>query len=125
MNNATTKIGCVANLWSKMMHFNKIGDIMPSHAHIFDHLTLLCNGSLNVTVDGVSTEFIAPHMIYIQAGKVHTLTALEDNTLAYCIHALRDGDSVEDIIDPDMVPKGIDPLKSPQVRPLVTMATLV
>jgi hypothetical protein len=44
-------------------------------------------------------------MIYIHKDKVHELEALSENTVAYCIHALRDKETGE-ILDPDMVPKG-------------------
>jgi hypothetical protein len=43
-------------------------------------------------------------MIYIRAGKEHRLEALEDNTVAYCIHPLRDPDGSGDILDPSMIP---------------------
>lgn len=109
-------IGCVANLFSKQMHFAKSGDVEQGHTHNFDHLTLLAAGSLKVTVEGKSTEYKAPQMIYIKADKNHELVALEDNTVAYCIHALRDNES-GDIIDPSMIPDGIDPLSISQ--PLV------
>lgn len=109
MNHPTVKIGCVANLWSKQMLFAKAGDYEQGHSHLFDHLTLLAYGKLSVEVDGKTTEFSAPQMIYIKAGKTHKLIALQDNTVAYCIHALRDGDSVEDILDPAMIPNGIYP----------------
>jgi quercetin dioxygenase-like cupin family protein len=99
-------IGCVANLWSKMMHFKKSGDIERGHSHKFDHLTLLASGSLQVIVNGISSEFKAPQMIYIEAGKIHELIALEDNTIAYCIHALRDDEGT--ILDPSMIPKTIN-----------------
>lgn len=103
----TIKLGCVANLFSRMMHFAKSGDIEHGHTHPFDHLTLLASGSLRVTVEGKTTDFKAPHMIYINKDKNHELVALEDNTVAYCIHALRDGNGVDDIIDPSMVPNGV------------------
>jgi mannose-6-phosphate isomerase-like protein (cupin superfamily) len=99
-------IGCVANLWSKQMHFKKLGDTEQGHSHKFDHLTLLASGSLQVIVDGAVSEFKAPQMIYIEAGKVHELIALEDNTVAYCIHALRDDEGI--ILDPSMIPAGIN-----------------
>ena len=51
-----------------------------------------------------STDFKAPHHIFIKAGVVHELVALEDDTLAHCIHAMRDGSRVEDIVDPASVP---------------------
>lgn len=103
------KMGCVANLFSRMMHFAKAGDIEHGHTHQFDHLTLLASGSLRVTVEGETTDFRAPHMIYIHKDKNHELVALEDNTVAYCIHALRDKDTGE-ILDPAMIPAGVNPL---------------
>jgi quercetin dioxygenase-like cupin family protein len=102
-------IGCVANLFSRMMHFEKAGDTEHGHTHQFDHLTLLASGSLQVTVEGAVSEFKSPHMIYIKADKKHELVALEDNTVAYCIHALRTKDN-SDILDPSMIPEGVNPL---------------
>jgi dTDP-4-dehydrorhamnose 3,5-epimerase-like enzyme len=99
-------IGMVANLWSKQMHFKKAGDVEFGHTHTFDHLTLLAAGSLQVTVESVSTNFKAPQMIYIKAGKEHELVALEDNTVAYCIHALRDDEG--NLLDPSMIPEGVN-----------------
>ena len=101
------KLGSVANLFTRQMHFLKSGDVEYGHTHDFDHLTLLASGKLQVTVDGKATDFIAPQMIYIAKDKIHELVALEDNTVAYCIHALRFGENVEDIIDPEMVPEGV------------------
>jgi len=93
-----------------MMHFEKVGDIEYGHSHQFDHLTLLASGKLKVTVNGESSEFTAPNMIYINKDLEHELVALEDNTIAYCIHALRDGYSTEDIIDPGSIPSGYSKL---------------
>jgi len=109
MEHPKINIGCVANLYSRMMNFEKAGDIEIGHTHPFDHLTLLASGSLKIIVDNIATEFKAPHMIYIHKDKIHELVALEDNTVAYCIHALRDGNGVDDIIDPTMIPKGVEP----------------
>lgn len=102
-------IGCVANLYSRMMHFKSAGDVEHGHTHQFDHLTLLAKGKLRVTVDGNATEFTAPHMIYIRADKNHELVALEAGTVAYCIHALRSKDT-GDILDPSMIPDGVKPM---------------
>lgn len=99
-------LGAVANIFSRMMHFKKAGDIELGHKHLHDHLTLLASGSLKVIVEGEETVFTAPHMIYIHADKKHELIALVDDTVAYCIHAIRDSIS-GDIIDPSMIPKGI------------------
>ena len=109
MNQPVVHIGCVANLYSRMMLFKKAGDTEIGHTHQFDHLTLLAKGKLKVTVEGVATEFIAPHMIYIHKDKVHELEALTDETVAYCIHALRDKNNNE-ILDPLMIPAGVSSL---------------
>lgn len=110
MNAPACQIGCVANLFSKMMHFRKTGDKEYGHTHHFDHLTLLAKGRLQVTVDGKATEFTAPQMIYIRADKMHDLVALTDDTVAYCIHALRSDNESGDIIDPSMLPLGVSAL---------------
>lgn len=101
------KVGCVSNLYSRMMHFKKAGDTEHNHTHSFDHLTLLAAGSVKCVVDGKETIFKAPHMIFIHKDKMHAFTALEDNTVAYCIHAMRVGERVEDIADPSMFPDGV------------------
>lgn len=101
------KMACVSNLFSKMMHFKKAGNIEYGHCHVFDHLTLLAHGSLKVTIDGIATDYQAPHMIFIRKNIRHELLALEDDTVAFCIHALRKGEGVDDIIDPDFIPAGV------------------
>jgi quercetin dioxygenase-like cupin family protein len=108
MSDPKIAIGCVANLFSRQMHFEKAGDIECGHTHPFDHLTLLAAGSLRVTVQGTTTEFKAPHMIYVKAEHTHELVALEDNTVAYCIHALRGDNKTGDILDPTMIPAGVN-----------------
>lgn len=99
-------IGVCANIHTRMLHFLRAGDKIVGHKHTFDHLTLLASGSLRVVVDGVVSEFNAPHLIWIDKDKIHELTALEDNTVAACINGIRDGDGVADLIDPSMIPLG-------------------
>ena len=106
MKPAEIAVGGVANVYSRQMFFRHAGDYEQGHTHEFDHLTLLASGSLRVTVDGQVTVFKAPHMIYIHKDKMHELVALEDNTVAFCIHALRDMEG--NVIDPTMVPNGVN-----------------
>lgn len=114
-----TKMACVSNLWLRQMHFVKAGDRNEGHVHNFDHMTLLSKGSVTVDVEGQLTEFTAPHMIYIAAGKRHFLIAKEDDTVAYCVHALRTGEREEDILDPAMIPAGVEnPLAAGLAKPL-------
>jgi quercetin dioxygenase-like cupin family protein len=112
-----TKMTCVKNLWTRQMYFAKAGDANEGHIHNYDHTTLLAYGSVRVHVDGNTTDFKAPQMIYIKAGKSHFIEALEDGTVAYCVHALRDKDT-EDIIDPNQVPMGVNALESGMAKPL-------
>lgn len=119
MSYPETKMVSVSNLWVRMMHFEKTGDRNEGHVHNFDHITLLSKGSVEVDVEGQKTNFVAPHMIYIAAGKRHFLTALEDDTIASCLHALRTGEREEDILDPSMIPAGIEsPLAAGIAKPL-------
>jgi quercetin dioxygenase-like cupin family protein len=102
-----------------MMHFAKEGDKNEGHVHNFDHITLLSSGSVEVDVEGAKTTFKAPHMIYIAKGKRHFITALEDNTVASCLHALRTGEREQDLLDPSMIPAGVvNPLMSGLAKPL-------
>lgn len=119
-NNMTypdTKITAAGNLWLRQMYFVKAGDANEGHLHNYDHLTLLAHGSVKVHVDENTTEFKAPQMIFIKAGKRHFIEALEDGTIAYCVHALRDKDTAE-ILDPSQIPLGVNPLEAGMVAPL-------
>lgn len=97
-------ITCVANVFSRQMHFKKAGDMEQGHSHCFDHVTLLAKGRLQLTALGTTTEFVAPHQIFIKADVVHELIALEDDTVAFCIHAIRDMNDAQTIVDPSMLP---------------------
>lgn len=106
MSNPEVSFSLVGNIYTRQMHFKSKGDVEHGHTHPYDHMTLLAKGSVEVSVDGEVSVFTAPHIIWINADKAHKLTALEDNTVAYCVHAVReDGE----IVDPSMVPKGSSP----------------
>jgi quercetin dioxygenase-like cupin family protein len=118
MNEPVHAISCVSNVFIKQMTFIKAGDVEQGHSHCFDHVTLLSVGRLRLEALGTSTDFTAPQHIFIKAGVEHKLIALEDNTVAQCIHALRDGDRVEDIIDPASLPTYIHDILPDGVKPL-------
>ena len=105
------KIGitCVSNVYTRMMHFQKKNIKELGHKHYYDHAMLLASGSLKVSVYDPDTkeflpdvEYKAPTMIFIRKGLVHQLESLEENTVAFCVHALKDEN--EEIIDPGMIP---------------------
>jgi hypothetical protein len=105
MNKPEVKILAVSNVYCRLMNFVKKGDKEHGHYHDYDHGTLLASGKLLVEkLDDngeiiYSKVFTAPSFIFIAKDSQHILTALEDNTVATCIHALRTID--ETIIDPD------------------------
>lgn len=103
------KFTCVSNIWLRQMVFKNKGDANEGHEHNYDHVTLLTTGSVRVHVDNKTSDFTAPQIIYIKQGKSHFIEALEDNTVAFCVHALRDKDT-QDILDPSQVPLGVDAL---------------
>ena len=96
------KIACVSNLWTRQMHFQYKGDTNAPHMHTYDHITLLAKGSFKITVDGKEKNFSAPQIVYVVKDKLHYIEALEDDSVAYCIHALRTGVREEDIMEPSM-----------------------
>lgn len=95
-------ISCVRNVWIRQVELPTKGDVVLTHAHSHDHQTLLASGKVMAYVDDKNWgEFTAPKIIVIRAGQHHCFEALADNTVLYCIHAIRDGERVEDIIAPD------------------------
>ena len=106
------KIMCVSNVYSRLMHFERKGDIEYGHKHDFDHGTLVSSGSILVEIaDAVTKQTVtkkevqAPNFIFIEKNKYHKLTALEDNTVCACIHALKTNDG--DLLEPDFL---VEPL---------------
>lgn len=101
------KIMAVSNVYCRMMTFKDIGDYEMGHYHDYDHGTLLSKGKLKVEMFDTegnatgTTTFIAPTFMFIEKFKVHKLTALEEDTVAVCIHALRTID--EEIVDPSFL----------------------
>jgi hypothetical protein len=107
--NALNELGYFGNIWVRQNYLEKIGDIHPGHKHNFDHISLLASGKVEVTVNGHEPKvFKAPTFIVIKKEHYHTFKALEDNTLWYCVFALRDinGD-VTDIYSEDNSPYGV------------------
>lgn len=62
-----------------------------THAHEYDHLSILASGRVTVDIDGKVEEFVAPACINIAAGKHHRIVALED-AVWFCIHATDETD---------------------------------
>lgn len=115
-------VSCVSSVYVRHMVFKNAGDVETGHAHVFDHQTLVAKGSIKVKANGKETVFNAPHCVFIRANVEHELTALQDDTVVYCIHALRDGEDVCDIIPPDSIPLGASEAEAFLVaKPLIAL----
>lgn len=93
--------GYVGNVWVRQNWLLNAGDTAGGHAHFHDHVSLLVKGAIAVSVnDGPAKEFRAPTFVVIKKQHRHTIVALEDDTVFYCVFALRDVDGeVVDICD--------------------------
>jgi hypothetical protein len=98
-------MGYFGNVWVRQNILEKVGDTNGGgHKHKFDHVTLLTQGRVKVEIDGhPSKEFAAPTFIVIRKQHSHTFTALEDDTIYFCIFALRDldGEPIDELFDPE------------------------
>ena len=101
------EMGFYGNIWVRSHTYRKAGDTNGGgHYHRFDHVTLLVSGAIRVEVEGCEpTRFVAPTFVIISKDKKHKITALEDNTVYYCVFALRDVDGeVTDIYSGNNTP---------------------
>ena len=90
-------IKIVDNVFVKMIPLKSIGDKVEGHAHLFDHITLLSVGSVRMKHDNGEAVYTAPCLIVTPKGITHQFTSLTDFSLLCCIHAIRNGDDLDDI----------------------------
>lgn len=102
MSSPVTDIKIVDNVFVKMHHFLNVGDTHETHAHVFDHITLLATGAVTMKHDNGEQEFVAPHLIVTPKNITHQFIAKQPNTVFCCIHAIRDGSTVDDVASQDI-----------------------
>ena len=78
-------------LYSKEMRIPK-GYTALSHQHNYSHLSILAKGSVLITTDDFSSQYVAPACIEIKNNINHAILALED-CVWYCIHATNETDA--------------------------------
>jgi quercetin dioxygenase-like cupin family protein len=64
----------------------KPGQWLVQHKHNYEHMSILAQGRCLVTVEGKTTEYVAPTAIIIAAGAEHKVFAIQE-TVWFCIHA--------------------------------------
>jgi hypothetical protein len=106
MMNIIEEHGFVGNIWIRQNWLLKKGDTGGGHLHYHDHLSLLVRGSVEVTVGQEEPKiFTAPTFIVIKKEHSHRIVALEDDTVYYCLFAMRDIDgNVVDIFQEENLP---------------------
>lgn len=87
-----------SGLYAKQMHLPK-GYFAVSHAHTYDHLSILAKGKAIVKTDEGENIYTAPACIEIKKDLHHSITALED-VVWFCIHATNetDIDKVDEVL---------------------------
>jgi quercetin dioxygenase-like cupin family protein len=92
------------NIFIRPNTLAKAGDQVQGHAHAFDHTTIAFKGSIRVRrtrTDGAvdTVDLVAPAHCLIVAGVEHEITALEDDTVFWCVYSHREpqGDIVQDV----------------------------
>jgi len=94
------ELGYFGNIWVRQNTLHNAGDTGGGHLHHFDHVSLLAKGKVRVSMDGMEPkEFTAPTFIVIRKECTHEIMALEDDTVYYCVFALRDinGEVIEPV----------------------------
>ncbi len=101
------KVGLTRNIFVRELHFENEGDEEPECKYKFKYLSLLVKGRLKTIVDdSMYFDHTAPHMLFSDSGKKQKLIALEDDTVIYNIHVIRDidvGDG-DEIMEENSVP---------------------
>ena len=64
---------------------------VPTHKHVYDHMSILAKGHVTVTADGNTVEYTAPAVLDIKKNLEHTIRAYEDS-IWFCIHATSETD---------------------------------
>lgn len=92
------------NIFIRPNTLTKAGDVTDGHTHNFDHTTVVFKGAIHVKAtlpDGsvVERDFVAPAHCLIRADVLHEITALEDDTVYWCVYAHREpqGDVVQEV----------------------------
>ena len=83
------------NVYIRPNTLEKIGDKVDGHKHNFDHTTIVFKGAVHVKAvlpDGTVKEkdFQTGTHFLVRAEVEHEITALEDNTIFWCVYSHRE-----------------------------------
>ncbi len=73
-------------IFIKQMVLEYVGQVVPQHSHVYEHLSMLAVGKVRLWKDDVLVgDFTAPTGITIAAHCKHTFLSLQPSII-YCIH---------------------------------------
>ena len=70
------------------------GHYVETHAHTYDHLSIMSGGPVRVECNGVTIEYSGAACITIKAGVKHKITA-EGDAEFFCVHATNETDPMK------------------------------
>ena len=87
-----------SGVYAKQMFMPK-GYVAYSHAHNYNHLSILAKGRVIVKTDDYNKEYVAPACLTIEANIHHQIESLED-CVWFCIHATDETDEskIDDVL---------------------------
>lgn len=100
------KVSSLSNLYVEMLYFHDINCEHKIKKNKYVSFALVANGSVETVVSKQTTKFESPYIICIPPNKEMIIVPLEEDTVVYNIHALRDNSG--DVIDPSSIPNGVD-----------------
>jgi quercetin dioxygenase-like cupin family protein len=80
-----------SGVYAKEMHV-PAGYVVGSHAHEFDHMSMLAKGEVIVKTDNDEQHYVAPTVVTIKKGIHHEIHAITDS-IWFCIHATKETDT--------------------------------
>ena len=98
-----TYIDVADNVAVRMMHFQASGDTHNGHIHKFDHLSILARGAVRIEFNDGVQEHTAPCLIMVPKLVRHQFVATQPDTVLCCVHAVREGEAIEDVAPQDII----------------------
>jgi quercetin dioxygenase-like cupin family protein len=93
----STDHAATGNIFVREVPLLRAGSCIDGHAHNFDHMTYCVRGAARIERGTQRVDMQAGEWALIEAGVVHRITALADDTLCHCIYSHRtpQGDVVQ------------------------------
>jgi quercetin dioxygenase-like cupin family protein len=99
-------LAIVDNVLTKMHHLEPQNST-TTHAHTYDHITLLALGTVELSREEggeiVTKTIQAPALIVTKANVKHSFKNVSDTDVLFvCIHAIRNGSGLDDVAPQDI-----------------------